>query len=159
MLFVQRAHMHTYTLMQARKTWCTATATRFTNVLRPSNPGPTLWVINRAGRVAVEKGGGQGGGPGSVCFLQGPEGELQSSPSWPLHHLSDTDRLQHPHSLSPPRQHLSSPRLAFPRLSIHPNLIIFCSLSALLLLSSFLLVLCFLFVAALLVSCPVSREC
>lgn len=58
-----------------------------------------------------------------MCFLQGPEGELQSSPSWPLHHFSDTDRLQHPHSLSPPRQHLSTPRLAFPQLSILPNLI------------------------------------
>lgn len=67
-------------------------------------------------------GGGEGrwagGGPGSVCFLQRPEGELQSSPSWPLHHPSDTDRLHHPHSLPhtpSPHQHLSSPLLAFPR--------------------------------------------
>lgn len=64
------------------------------------------------------RGGGErrwaGGGPGSVHFLQRPEGELQSSPSWPFHHPSDTDRLHHPHSLTYPHQHSSSPPLASP---------------------------------------------
>lgn len=43
------------------------------------------------------------GGPGSVCFLQRPEGELQSSSSWPLHHRPDTDRLLLLGFLAPPR--------------------------------------------------------
>lgn len=120
------------------QTRCTATTTTFTNVLKPSNPGPTLWVINRAGAVEVERGGWAGGGPGSVHFLQRPEGELQSSPSWPFHHPSDTDRLHHPHSLTSPHQHSSSPLLASPK---SPSFLTW-SYSALFLLR---LVLCFLF--------------
>lgn len=80
-------------------------------VLDAGNPGPTLWVINRDG----------GRGPGSVCFLQRPEGELQSSSSWPLHHCPDTDRLHLLGFLTPsrPAPFLSSSR--FGTLSIPPN--------------------------------------
>lgn len=65
------------------------------------------WVINRAGEAVLQTQMGRGGS-GSLCFLQRPEGELQSSPAWPLHHPSDTDRLQHPHSprLSSLKHHL-----------------------------------------------------
>lgn len=61
-----------------------------------------------------------------MCFLRRPEGELQSSPSWPLHHPSDTDRLHHPRFLTAFEATPFRSSCSFPSHSIHPNLI-FCS--------------------------------
>lgn len=61
------------------------------------------------------------GGPGSVCFLQRPEGELQSSSSWPLHHCPDTDRLHLLGFLTPSRPAPFLCSSSFSTLSTPPN--------------------------------------
>lgn len=60
-------------------------------------------------------------GPGSVCFLQRPEGEVHSSSSWPLHHCPDTDRLHFLGFLTPSRPAPCLPPSSFSTLSIPPN--------------------------------------
>lgn len=65
-----------------------------------------------------------GGGPGSLCFLQRPEGELQNSPF--IIPLTQTDYTIWTASPSPTTPFLCSS--TFPLLSITPNLIFFCFL-------------------------------
>ena len=111
----RQTHTHTHTHTHTRPHMLTqhaATTTRFTNVLRPRNPGPTLGVINRAGGVEVERGRAR-------VSVFPPEARRWTAelsllaPSSSLWHRQITPHTQP----QPPHHHLSSPLPVCPALN------------------------------------------
>lgn len=76
---------------------------RSTNVLKPSNPGPTLHGINRAGGEEAEGEGGAGEGQGQCASSRGQRVNCRALPAGPfISRLTQTDYTSHTPPPPPP---------------------------------------------------------